>query len=305
MCIRDRKKYFDEQAVWLCARCEDVGSRNGRKLKDMVNRDKIVVHKIEAIHSGSASQQKRAKNIDSKSFEGLRDTVHLVRGCKVMLTRNVNYTKGLANGTRGILIGIVYGSGGLGAFPEAVIVDFPEYDGERHGKFYDKEPTWVPILPMTSTKEGTRIKRTQFPVAPAFALTVNKAQGLTLKEGVVIHLVGGKRFRPASKHGLPFVAWTRSESFAMTAFKNLPPWNDFVTGQESDMLRMRNNYIDKLWDCHQQTLRHHTDMTTNEAEEAAHREWVRAQAADTNTKPEELPRLPCPACEEFHALNTP
>ncbi len=32
------------------------------------------------------------------------------------------------------------------------------------------------------------------------------------------------------RHGLPFVAWTRSESFAMTAFKNLPPWNDFVKG---------------------------------------------------------------------------
>ena len=70
-------------------------------------------------------------------------------------------------------------------------MDFPDYDGELHGKFYDDEPTWVPILPMTSVKEGTRLMRTQFPLAAAFALTVNKAQGLTLKEGVVIHLVGG------------------------------------------------------------------------------------------------------------------
>ena len=54
--------------------------------------------------------------------------------------------------------------------------------------------------------------RTQFPVVAGFAPTVNKAQGLTIKEGVVIHLVGGKKFRPAAKHGLPFVAWTRSES---------------------------------------------------------------------------------------------
>ena len=62
--------------------------------------------------------------------------------------------------------------------------------------------------------------RTQFPVVAGFALTVNKAQGLTIKEGVVIHLVGSKRFRPAAKHGLPFVAWTRSESFARTALKS-------------------------------------------------------------------------------------
>ena len=94
-------------------------------------------------------------------------------------------------------------------------------------------------MPITAIKDGTRMMRIQFPVVAGFALTVNKAQGLTVKEGVVIHLVGGKRFRPASKHGLPFVAFTRSESFAMTAFKNIPPWHDFLKGRDSDMLRMR------------------------------------------------------------------
>ncbi len=246
-----------------------------------------MVHKIEAVHLGSHSQQKRAKQCDSKVFEGLRDTVHLVRGCKVMLTRNVNYAKGLANGTRGKVVGIVYGPGGLGTFPEAIVVDFPDYDGEKHGKFYDDEPTWVPILPMTSVKEGTRLMRTQFPLAAAFALTVNKAQGLTLKEGVVIHLVGGSRFRPASKHGLPFVAWTRSESFAMTAFKNLPPWSDFEKGQESDMLRMRNAYIDKLWHYHEKTLNEHSDMATT-ADEPERVACDVVAASAENTKPNGL-----------------
>ncbi len=81
--------------------------------------------------------------------------------------------------------------------------------------------------------------RTQFPVVAGFALTVNKAQGLTIKEGVVFHFVGARRFRPASKHGFPSVAFTRSESYAMTAFKNLPPWEDFARGRDTDMLRMR------------------------------------------------------------------
>ena len=88
--------------------------------------------------------------------------------------------------------------------------------------------------------------RIQFPLVAGFALTVNKAQGLTLKEGVVIHLVGSRKFRPAAKHGLPFVAWTRSESFAMTAFKSIPPWLDFVKGRNSDMLRMRQRFVEKL-----------------------------------------------------------
>ena len=123
--------------------------------------------------------------------------------------------------------------------------------------------------------------RTQFPIVAGFALTVNKAQGLTLKEGVVIHLVGGARFRPAAKHGLPFVAWTRSESFKMTAFKNLPPWNDFEKGHDSDMLRMRNAFIEKLWDRHRETLRRHTGMSTPEEEAAAQRLWTLVQATVT------------------------
>ena len=82
----------------------------------------------------------------------------------------------------------------------------------------------------------------------------------------------------------------------MTAFKNLPPWSDFVKGRDSDMLRMRNAYIEKLWEHHRVTLERHSAMATSAAEEAAHAEWVRAKAADTGVMPKEPPRLPCPAC---------
>ena len=192
----EQKRYFDEEAVWLCARCEDVGCRNGRKLAHMAEDGKLLVHEIHAEHSN-----KSARRQPSTAFDGLRDRIHLVRGCKVMLTRNVAYLYGLANGTRGKLVGVVYALGApVGTIPEAIIVEVPEYCGPA---FYPSEPKWVPLLPLFSRKEGTRMTRTQFPVVAGFALTVNKAQGLTVKEGVVIHLVGGKRFRPAAKHGLP------------------------------------------------------------------------------------------------------
>ena len=141
-----------------------------------------------------------------------------------MLTSNAAYHFGLANGTRGHLIGAVYGPGGVGTFPEAPICHFLDYCGPA---FYEGEPKWVPVLPHTAYKEGTRLTRSQFPLVGGYAVTVNKAQGLTIKEGVVVHLRGTRIFKPASKHGLPFVAFTRSESFAMTAFRNLPPWEHF------------------------------------------------------------------------------
>ena len=139
--------------------------------------------------------------------------------------------------------------------------------------------------------------RTQFPVVAGFALTVNKAQGLTIKEGVVIHLVGGKRFRPAARHGLPFVAFTRSECFAMTAFKNLPPWGDFVQGRKSDMLRQRLDFTQRLQSMHSRTLAKHSNLKTPELEEKAHELWSEVQAKQAKRQRREGPRMPCPVCQ--------
>ena len=283
-----QKAYFENEAVWLCARCEDVGARNGRKLAHMAEDEKKLIHQIWAVHS-----HKSARKLPSNTFDGLRSVVNIVRGCKVVITRNVAYLYGLANGTRGKVVGVVYGPGGVGTFPEAIVVDVPEYRGPG---FYLGQPTWVPLLPMTSVREGTRMTRTQFPIVAGFALTVNKAQGLTIKEGVVIHLVGGKRFRPASKHGLPFVAFTRSESFSMTAFKNLPAWQDFVKGRDSDMLRMRMAFTSMLQRMHSRTLAKHTDMKTPEQEAAAHERWSAEQARRPKKARREGPLRPCPAC---------
>ncbi len=210
-----------------------------------------------------------------------------------MLTRNVAYLLGLANGTRGKFIVAVYGPSGVGSMPEALVFEFADYTGPE---FYPGHTHWVPILPMTSMKEGTRMTRTQFPVVAGFAITVNKAQGLTMREGVVINLKSSSRFRPASKHGLPFVAFTRSESFAMTAFKKLPPWGDFVKGKDSDMLRMRMEFQKRLQALHTRTLARHSEMKTPADKEVAHDEWIKRLALQPTRQKKEGPRMPCFAC---------
>ena len=289
----EQKTYFENHAVWLCARCEDVGIRNGRKLAHLAEDEKKLVHQIHAEHSS-----KSAKKLSSSSFDGLRRVVNLVRGCSIMLTRNVAYKCGLANGTRGELVGVVYGPGGVGSFPEAIVVRVPDYCGPE---FYPGEPSWVPILPKLSMKEGTRMTRLQFPIVAGYALTVNKAQGLTLKEGIVIHLVGGKRFRPGSKHGLPFVAWTRSENFAMTAFKNLPPWNDFVKGKDSEMLRRRQEFTERLENMHQRTLAKHSSMRTPKDEEEQFEQWRQEREQQTKRQKTQTVKRTCTACDNWYA----
>ena len=159
----EQKAYFENEAVWLCARCEDVGCRNGRKLAHMAE-DGI----------RDAQESRGLGDVYKRQvFDGLRLVVNVVRGRKVMLTCNVAYLFGLANGTRGKLVGVVYGAAGVGSFPEALIIDVPEY---CRPAFYQDEPAWVPVLPMFSRKEGTRMTREQFPVAAGFAITVKKGR---------------------------------------------------------------------------------------------------------------------------------
>ena len=149
-----------------------------------------------------------------------------------------------------------------------------------------------------SIKEGTRQTREQLPVVAGYALTVSKAQGLTLKEGVVINLTSGKRFKVAFKQGRLFVAFTRSESFAMTAFKNLPPWDDFQKGHDSDMLRMRKRFTEMLDRKHTETMRKYSQFQTAEEENDAYEMWRESRERESprrKVEPQQH-RMPCPAC---------
>ena len=98
--------------------------------------------------------------LPSSAFGGLRSVISLVCCCRVGLSRSIAYLYGLANGTRGTFVGAVYGPGGIGSMPEALVVEVAEYTGPA---FYPEEPKWVPILPSVAFKEGTRPSRTQFP----------------------------------------------------------------------------------------------------------------------------------------------
>ncbi|PIC25262.1 hypothetical protein B9Z55_018263 [Caenorhabditis nigoni] len=96
-------------------------------------------------------------------YEGEWETLHLVAGCKVMLTRNLNQKKGLVNGSMGILKKINKGSltirfDGLGEFT----IPRSKYSNEMRTKFWE-----------------------QYPIRVAEATNIQKSQGLTV-DGVVL-----------------------------------------------------------------------------------------------------------------------
>ena len=84
--------------------------------------------------------------------------------------------------------------------------------------------------------------------------------------------------------------------FRMTAFKNLPPWGDFVKGKESDMLFLRRAFTERLEQLHRHTLAKHSQMKSEHLEEEAWELWQQKQAGRTKRRKQGGPRMPCPAC---------
>ena len=114
--------------------------------------------------------------------------LQLFLGCPIILMRNM--TGGLANGTRLIITKLM-----------SKVIEAKVTTGPSKGQFVciprlTLIPSNVEHLPFT-------LRRRQFPVRPAFAMTVNKSQGQTFKK------IGLYSKNPEFSHGQLYVALSR------------------------------------------------------------------------------------------------
>lgn len=133
----------------------------------------------------------------------------------LILLRNINPKEGLCNGTKVILQSV------LGRLLKCVIAGGP----------YDGREILLPRIKFTpNQEEHSHIKwqRRQFPVRPAFAMTINKSQGQTLScVGVWLHehvFTHGQLYVASSRVGHPhhiMYAVSPREGFPPTATRNL------------------------------------------------------------------------------------
>ena len=171
---------------------------------------------IKAVHSGV-----NASKASSDDASGLEPVVCLAKGARVMLSSNLWIEMGLVNGAMGIVQAICYKQGQAPpSLPVAVTVLFDHYSGPT------LSDGTVPITPLRRSwsSSGTSCSRLQLPLKLAWAVTIHKAQGLTLDKVVVD--IGKKEFCA----GLTFVAISRvrcmtdllfSPPFAFQRLKNL------------------------------------------------------------------------------------
>ena len=182
---------------------------NRRLLYALAKESGDPVASLSACHDGI--DQDEGLSYADEVFAGLPATLELCEGAPVILTHNLWVSAGLINGTRGTVRAIVYRDGRRPdhpnpacRLPDAVLVERPSYAGVP---FFSEPPRskWVPFFPRQAhLEDDRRVTRSQYPFVLAWALTIWKAQGMSL-EKVVVHL-GKAAMRP----GVAFVALTRA-----------------------------------------------------------------------------------------------
>ena len=148
---------------------------------------------IKAVYTGPNAAKAPADHAG-----GLEAVVCLAKSARVMLTSNLWVDVGLVNGAMGTVEAICYRTGGPSDLPIAVMVHFDSYSGPT---FPDSAVPITPLRRCWSSSGGH--SRLQLPLKLAWAVTIHKAQGLTLDKVVID--VGKREFST----GLTFVACSR------------------------------------------------------------------------------------------------
>lgn len=138
------------------------------------------VVRLTATHTGPG-----AANATEDTAEGLHAFLYACRGARVMLTSNLLTPFGLVNGTIGIIHDIYWDDGAdpFQTLPRVIIFKPDRYSGPDLSNHGDIWKGLVPINPRTQSwddSKGNSCSRTMFPLVLAYAITVHKAQGMTL-----------------------------------------------------------------------------------------------------------------------------
>ena len=190
-----RAEYIIERAI-LTPLNDDVDALNVR-ITDMfaftgldgAPAQRRLYRSADSVVDGEQQGEYPTEFLNSLSFSGVPPhELHLQEGCPIVLLRNL--TNGLANGTRLILKRLM-----------DRVLDCEVATGPLKGTrvFIAR----LNITPSDAEHMPFTLRRRQFPVRPAFAMTINKAQGQTLA------MVGLFLPKPVFSHGQLYVGKSR------------------------------------------------------------------------------------------------
>jgi ATP-dependent DNA helicase PIF1 len=203
---------FDD-AVRIYTTKADVVDYNEFKMRELDS--PIVV--LEAVHEApSATLRSAAKKASTSEGGNVPVLLPLTIGCRVMLTQNIWVERGLVNGSMGTVGDITWSEGvePRKSLPLAVMVAFDGYTGPTLTSHNLNRPV-VPVFPVRRDFfiGNALCHRSQLPLTTAYAITVHKAQGMTL-DRVVLNIS-----KPDFAPGLTYVAVSRCKTLQGILFE--------------------------------------------------------------------------------------
>ena len=171
----------------------------------------IELHAIDTVDCPAYLRQKVSKKLikcsdDSTLTAGLEKVIVIKIGCKIMLRRNMDIHNGLVNGAIGTICLVKY-SIDQSNVVDSITIKFD--DGKEHA--IEKVNSKFQVI------EKAFVIRQQFPISSAYAITVHKSQGLTLRNVLVD--IGNNIFAC----GQAYVAMSRVTSFSGLHLINFDP----------------------------------------------------------------------------------
>ena len=140
----------------------------------------------------SHDMQKHLLNLHSGLTKQRLGKIPLVIGMSVMITHNFDVENGIVNGCTGILKSIHYTTDEMGnRYAVSCVVESPNISSSTTLSMLSQNQAVVlqDTIDLTfrhpHSQKKCLIKRTQLPIAPAFAMTAHKAQGQTLHKVIV------------------------------------------------------------------------------------------------------------------------
>lgn len=180
----------------LAPRNVDVGELNEKMLALMDGESKQY-YSADTIIQEPGADPADAEPIPAEVLRSIEESGHppgelnLKIGCPIILLRNLSPSCGLCNGTRLIVT----------RMGQRVI------EGRILGGDHDAEHAFIPRICIPSPSSSThtfRFLRVQFPIRLAFALSINKSQGQSVR------YVGIYLTTPVFSHGQLYVALSRT-----------------------------------------------------------------------------------------------
>ena len=229
------------EALYLHPTVEAVVEHNVSRLRA----DNQHIATIKAVHTGP-----NASKASPDEASGLEAIICLAHEARVMLTANLWTEVGLVNGAMGTIKAICYQNGKAPPdLPTSVTVTFDAYTGPM------LQDGTVPIAPIRRTwlAAGAQCSRLQLPLKLVWAVTIHKAQGLTLDKVVID--IGKKEF----SSGLTFVACSRVRKLADLLFDPPFPYQRVANLSNSERLQERLNEDSRLKQL-QSTSQHHSAL---------------------------------------------